>query len=103
MFFVFISKIILLLYLREDAKSKWLEQNISLLEPIYRQIISAVTLGELRSLSLRNNWGTARNTKLQKLLNQFIVININAEDIIARYAEIDTFSQNKLNRTSAKS
>lgn len=87
---------ILLLYLRDDLKSKWLDQNLSPLETIHRQIISAVTLGELRSLSLRNNWGVNRTTKLEKLLSQFIVVNINAEDIIERYAEIDTFSQNKL-------
>ena len=87
---------ILLLYLREDAKSIRLDRNISPLEPIHRQIISAVTLGELRSLSLRNNWGVRRVAKLQKLLSQFIIVNINAEDIIDRYAEIDTFSQNKL-------
>ena len=87
---------ILLLYLRDDAKAKKLDQNIAPLETIHRQIISAVTLGELRSLSLRNNWGIHRSSKLQKLLSQFIVVNINAEDIIQRYAEIDTFSQDKL-------
>ena len=87
---------ILLLYLREDAKSIRLDLNISPLEPIHRQIISAVTLGELRSLSLRNNWGLRRVAKLENLLSQFIIVNINAEDIIDRYAEIDTFSQNKL-------
>jgi len=58
--------------------------------------ISVVTLGELWSLSHQNNWGDQRVREMEKILIEFIVIDINSEVIIQRYAEIDAFSQNKL-------
>ncbi len=58
--------------------------------------ISVVTLGELWSLSFQNNWGFRRIAEMEKLLQQFIVVDINVESIIRRYAEIDAFSQGKL-------
>ncbi len=59
--------------------------------------ISVVTLGELWSLSLQNDWGTRRIAEMEKLLPEFVVTDINIETIIHRYAEIDAFSQGKLN------
>ncbi len=58
--------------------------------------ISVVTLGELWSLSFQNHWGARRIAEMEKLLPQFIVVDINMESIIRRYAEIDAFSQGKL-------
>lgn len=58
--------------------------------------ISVVSLGELWSLALRNAWGEKRLAKLQNLSQSFIVVDINIDAIIRRYAEIDAFSQNRL-------
>ena len=58
--------------------------------------ISVVSLGELWSLSIRNSWGQKRLDKLRQLDQSFIVIDINIEAVIYRYAEIDAFSQGKL-------
>jgi len=46
--------------------------------------ISVITFGELWSLSLQNNWGTRRISEMEKLLPEFIVIDINIKDIILR-------------------
>jgi tRNA(fMet)-specific endonuclease VapC len=61
-----------------------------------QNFISVVTVGELWSLSLQNNWGTKRIEGLEKLLLQFTVIDINIKSIIRKYAEIDAYSQGTL-------
>lgn len=47
-------------------------------------------------MALKNQWGNRRIAQLEEFLNQFFIIDINAEDIINRYAEIDAYSQRKL-------
>ena len=59
-------------------------------------IISVVSMGELRSLAMRNAWGEAKWLKMKQILDTFLIADIHAEDIIQRYAEIDAFSQGKL-------
>lgn len=87
---------ILLLYLR---KSNLISQIDSLYSPLgssNTSIVSVVSLGELRSLAIQNHWGERKLHDLEKLLEGFLVADINAESIIERYAEIDSFSQGKL-------
>jgi len=55
-----------------------------------------VTIGELRSIAIQNNWGAKRLAKLENELLDFAIIPIKAKDIINRYAEIDAFSQGRL-------
>jgi len=55
-----------------------------------------VSVGEIRSIALRNNWGKKKQLQLEELLNQLVIADINAEDVIEKYAEIDAFSQGKL-------
>lgn len=59
-------------------------------------VISVVTIGELHSLALQNNWGTARMSRLERFIKQFLIADINSETVIRKYAEIDAFSQNRL-------
>lgn len=87
---------ILLLYLREDAIAKETEAQYRILEEENLALISVVSKGELRALALKNQWGSRRIAQLEEFLNQFFIIDINAEDIINRYAEIDAYSQGKL-------
>lgn len=87
---------ILLLYLREDSTSIELEAQYRILEAENLALISVISKGELRALALKNQWGHRRMAKLEGFLDQFFIIDINAEDIIDRYAEIDAFSQGKL-------
>lgn len=85
----------LLVYsLRDD--SRW--RDLCKTYPIGERnnFISVVSLGELWSLALRNEWGEKRLAKLQSLSQSFIVVDINIDAIIRRYTEIDAFSQNRL-------
>ena len=57
-------------------------------------LISIVTLGELKSLLLRNNWDRGKIKQLNNVLSMCISVPISSE-IINLYSEIDAFSQGK--------
>lgn len=59
-------------------------------------IISVVTVGEIQSIARRNKWGKAKLMLLNEILGELVIADINSEDVIDLYAEIDTFSQGKL-------
>ena len=58
--------------------------------------ISIVTVGELYSLALQRQWGQVKLNKITELIRELIVVDINADDIIDKYAIIDAYSQGKL-------
>jgi len=92
---------ILLLYLREDEIAKEIEAAYQILDSSNYAFISIVSKGELKALALKNNWGDRRMQELEAFLDLFLIINVDAEDIIDKYAEIDAFSQGKINALSA--
>jgi len=47
----------ILIYLKDREKKDWLDQNYDPLGNENTAIISVVVLGELESISLKNNWG----------------------------------------------
>lgn len=85
---------VLLHFLR--GKRAYYAENFPIDHPNTRLIISAVSIGELRSIALRNKWGTRKEREMEVLINKLFVVDINHEAIHNRYAEIDTFSQGKL-------
>ncbi len=88
---------ILLHYIRNSATSVLIEEKYNLFgQEDKPQVISAVTVGEIRSIALQNNWGKAKINRLEEMLTRFILVSIKNEQIFNRYAEIDAFSQNKL-------
>lgn len=86
----------ILIYLKNGYEKNWLDKNYDPLGNENTAIISVVVLGEIESISLRNNWGQRRTNSLQIFLQKFLVADINSKDIIERYGEIDAFSQGKL-------
>ena len=86
----------ILIYLRDQGKKQWLDNEYDPLGNENTAIISVVVLGELESLILRNSWGPKRKTALNAFLQKFLIADINVRDIIQRYGEIDAFSQGKL-------
>lgn len=87
---------IILLNLRKEAIALRIREELKLDDPENTLCISVVTLGELRALSLRNDWGSHRQATLSQYLSKFTVLDINVQRVIDRYAQIDAFSQNKL-------
>jgi tRNA(fMet)-specific endonuclease VapC len=85
---------LLLLKLRQDIRwdNVYNDSNLN----STTNFMSVVTLGELHSLALQNNWGSQKKDSLSILPQQFIITDINIMSIITRYAEIDAFSRGKL-------
>jgi len=61
---------------------------------IERIFVSVVSVGELRSIAIQNNWGAKRIRTIDMLITRVIVIEVN-ESMIDTYAQIDSFSQCK--------
>jgi tRNA(fMet)-specific endonuclease VapC len=88
---------ILLHYLRAspialqiDAKYNPLNSNVN------DAIICVVSVGELKAIAKTNHWGRTRLEQLELFLDELVVTDIHAEDLLERYAEIDAFSNGKL-------
>jgi len=87
---------IVLSYLRGNRYRDFIEANYELLNPGNNCVLSVVSIGELRSLALQNNWGLRRMNTLGNFLNRYIISDINVEDVVNQYAEIDAYSQGQL-------
>ncbi|MDX1942129.1 MAG: PIN domain-containing protein [Saprospiraceae bacterium] len=87
---------IVLTYLRNQQTKTRIEDTHHPLDAPNIPIISVVSIGELRSFTLQRNWGIPRIRALNEFLQQFVIADINAGNVIERYAEIDAFSQGKL-------
>ena len=59
------------------------------------KIISIVTKAEMESLASQFGWGNHKRQKLRELLNQFLIVPIDSQQIVDAYVELDTFSQGK--------
>ena len=60
-------------------------------------IISVISKGELLSLAMQNNWGEGKMNNLERLLNQFVSIDVNGANsaLLSAYAEIDAYSHKR--------
>ena len=87
---------ILVIYVRDTDLTRRLEENLRLLTGRNNLVISVVSIGEIKSIAKQNKWGEKRVRRLIEILSQFLIADINLEDIIESYSEIDTYSQGKL-------
>ena len=85
---------ILIIYLRKQARLIYETYN-PLASP-NTPLVSVVSIGELRSFALQNQWGARRKADLDTFVNQLAIVDINVEPIIDLYAQIDAFSNGKL-------
>jgi tRNA(fMet)-specific endonuclease VapC len=87
---------IIVTYVRDTAVTRKLEDRLNLLTGENNLVISVVSLGEIRSIAKQHNWGEKKLAKLENILKDFLIADINVETIIERYADIDAYSQGKL-------
>ncbi len=85
---------ILLLFLRNDNRWENIANKFDIANT--RNYISIVSLGELESLAIQNEWGSRRLERLNDITNDFTLLDINIENIVKRYAQIDAYSQGRL-------
>jgi len=87
---------VLVIYARANQITRNIEKDLQIFAQGNNLVISAVTVGEIRSIAIQNRWGKKKIERLNQLLNRFLISNINVREIIESYAEIDAFSQGKL-------
>lgn len=86
----------IIIYLKSQFHKELIDKKFAPLSDTNTAILSVVTLGELKSMIIRNKWGSKRVENLEKFLNKFLITDINSKDVIDAYGEIDAFSQNKI-------
>ncbi len=70
----------------------YVNKKFKILDVNVISVISVVTVGEIYSLSSQWKWGARRIKELDKLIKKLPVIDINDDNIIKKYAEIDFYS-----------
>jgi len=87
---------IVLIYLRDKKTKAYIDENYAPFSTSNIPILSVVTLGEIESIAIRNDWGQKRINAVEQFFQQCIITDINAKDVISKYGEIDAYSQGKL-------
>lgn len=78
---------ILITYLRNNLSRSFIESNYDPFSINNTPIISVGTVGEIKSIAKRNNWGKRRLSLLSEILDDLVRADINAENVIEKYAE----------------
>jgi predicted nucleic acid-binding protein len=71
------------------------EKKFRVNEPPSIPVISIVTKGEIYSLATQFGWGEKKRSDLENLLRKHSFVDISSDQIIRKYAEIDSYSQGK--------
>ena len=93
---------IIIIYSRDNEVARGIEKKYELFSGKHDLYISVVTLGELDSFVKRNNIGTRKQEKVNRLLAAINKVGIEYGELISRYGDIDAYSQGKLSRDQTK-
>lgn len=53
--------------------------------------ISVVTVGELRAFSRSAKWGAEKRARLDDLLAELVIVDINSQDVLDAFADVSTY------------
>ncbi|MBY0547063.1 MAG: PIN domain-containing protein [Candidatus Obscuribacterales bacterium] len=81
--------------LRQDYIGEFINNTFGLTQRTMRPFLCEVSIGELHSLAIRNNWGAERIALLVETIQELPTANIVGETIYFRYAQIDNFAHAK--------
>lgn len=86
---------VLLALVRGNELGRFIRQKYSLEEeePAVRTFISIVSRGEIWSMAERHGWQSKKREALEKMLRSLVTIDLNADEIVNAYAEIDKRNQ----------
>lgn len=82
---------IVLALMRSNPLGEYLDRTYTLRANLNRSLISVVSVGELHSLARQLGWGTPRINKLSGLLDELVILNISAPQILEAYGKIDSY------------
>jgi len=86
---VLLDTSVLVHLIRQSHIGRQIEADHDLASRPERPLVSFVTLGEARALALKLGWGADKTRRLDDLLYQLVVVNINQGDILEHYATLD--------------
>lgn len=73
-----------------------IKQKYNFNHPLNETCISAVSVGEMHALALRNHWGPIKMQELEQLIQTLRIIPVTDDPaLIKMYAEIDVYSQSQ--------
>jgi len=89
---------ILVHYARRSSLFQSIEDEQELTKQDCIPFISVVTLGEILSFGIQHNWGQTKIQSIKSWLSKLVILDINSNDsrLLDAYAEIDSYSKNKL-------
>ncbi len=79
--------------IRNDALGQQIDAKYNLRATLASSMVCVVTVGELLAFARKIGWGQKKLDALQKMLDELVCLDINREEIIAAYSEIDHFSE----------
>lgn len=84
---------IVVAHIRANDLGKYLNRTYHLTAGAYPFHVSVVVWGELRALAQKFAWGPAKRVLLTNALALFKPLDINYDDLLQAYADIDTYSE----------
>jgi predicted nucleic acid-binding protein len=80
---------ILIHLVRSNRLGEVIDSRFHLRARSERPLVCVVTVGEVLALAKKRNWGSSKISLLKGLLQQFILLDINSEEVLSTYADID--------------
>ncbi len=84
---------VILPLVRGNQLGRHIDQRFGLRSTSQRPLVSVISLGEVRVLAKRNDWGDAKLDALEHALDNLVVIDINHPAVIEAYVQLDLLSQ----------
>ena len=76
--------------IRNNELGRYINATYNLSDALQRAVISVVTIGEMYSLAEHRNWGQTKIKQLENILKEIVWIDINRNDILRAYGEIES-------------
>lgn len=89
---------IIIAYIRQNLVYQTAEALLQLTDEDVQLIVSVVTIGEIRVLAQRNDWGDKKMDLLNRFFEETLLVvdvSIGAPELIDAYVEIDSQSKGK--------
>jgi len=79
--------------MRQSAVGNSMDASFGLSRRQNRPLLSIVSLGEARSFALRRGWGPAKQDRLVALFRELVVVEIRGDQMVQKFAEIDSWAE----------
>lgn len=80
---------------RADATGTAMDDAYAIRARADRPLISIVSVGELLSMAHKKAWGERKRERLRELIKELVVVDLQRQPILDRYAEIDAYLTKK--------